>query len=158
MTEPVDYAKFDFGRDINFAVSEAIHAAPANADRAAEVLLLSAKLLRSGKPLPAELVDYLAGAFEASMEKPENVRVNALAMELNLKVPNRSPNPFDWLAAHKLIQANIGKSNAELKVLIMKASGCGETYASAVLKHAIKAQAEYDALMKIENSADQIPQ
>jgi hypothetical protein len=39
----------------------------------------------------------------------------------------------------------------------MKASGCGETHASAVIKHAIKAQAEYDALMKIENPEDQLP-
>lgn len=158
MTEPINYGKFDFGRDINFAVSDAISAAPADPEKAAKLLLLSAEWLRSGKPLPAQLVDYLAGAFEAAMAKPPDTRIDALALELNLKALNRRPNPFGWLDALNVVQANNGKSNAELKKLIMKASGCGETYASNVLKLALAAQAEYDELIRIENSNDSLPQ
>ena len=158
MTEPVDSREFEFSRDINFAVSEAIYAAPANPDKAAEVLMLTARLLRSGEPIPAQLAQYLADAFEASMVKPLEIRAKSLTLELNLTALNRRPNPFDWFAAFKLVALNEGKTEAELKALIMKQAGCGATYAADVLKLALNARANYDALKRSEMPDDPIPQ
>jgi hypothetical protein len=83
---------------LNFSceVHELQSRAPSDPDAAAELLLLAAKYLRNRTPLTDDLADYLAGAIEASMRKPEPHRLNALGTELFLTTPNRRP-AADWL-------------------------------------------------------------
>lgn len=57
----------------------------ANPDSAAQALLLAAEYIRSRDPLPDDLAEYLAGAIEAAMHKPKEMRCGALLLELNLK-------------------------------------------------------------------------
>lgn len=65
-------------------------------DGAAEALLIAAEYLRSGKQMPPALVEWLAGAFEASMAKPPAKRGAALLHDLGLRAENRR-KAADWL-------------------------------------------------------------
>lgn len=57
-------------------------------ESAAKVLLLASKYLRSGKSMPKMLAEHLAGAFEASMNKPNDQRLGSLGREFNLTTGN----------------------------------------------------------------------
>lgn len=154
MTEAIDYTKFDFARDVNFKVSEAIRSAPSDPEKAAEVLLLAAEYMRSGQPMPKELVDYVAGAFHAAMLKPVQYRVRALALELNLEASGRRPSEFDWMHALTIIENNPTLSRPELITLIMKQGECGRTHARGLLKKALEARDQNDKLTQQEKMAD----
>jgi hypothetical protein len=57
-------------------------------ESAAKVLLIAARYLKSGELMPKPLAEHLAGAFEASMNKPVDQRLSALGLELNMTVGN----------------------------------------------------------------------
>ena len=105
---------------VNFPISDAILAASADPEQAAKVLLLAARLMRDRQPLPYQLADYLANAFEKSIDQPIELRVQNLAFELNLKSRNKRPSKFGWLAAHQIMVASEGKSRSEIIKLIQK--------------------------------------
>lgn len=155
MTVTIDYSTFDFGRDVNFRVSEAIRLAPTDPDKAAEVLVIAAEFLRSGRPMPLELVDYVAGAFHAAMLKPEQHRARALLLELNLAVDGRRPRGFDWMDALKIIESNPTRSIPELIKLIMSQANCGRTHARVLLIKALDARDRNEELMRHENPIDE---
>ncbi len=75
---------------------ELLGRAEANPDAAADVLLLAANYMRAGKPLPDDIAEHLAGAFEAAMSKPQKNRGPALLRELHLTAGNRRPADVDW--------------------------------------------------------------
>lgn len=77
---------------------ELLNRVEANPDAAAEVLLLAAEYMRAGKPLPDDIAEHLAGAFEAAMCKPQKMRGKALLRELHLTAGNRRPADVDRYA------------------------------------------------------------
>jgi hypothetical protein len=83
-------AKFDIEAAILWERAEA------NADAAADFLLRAAEHLRNSKDVPTDIVEALAGAFEAAMVKPQPDRGKALLRELRLTAGNRRPVDVDW--------------------------------------------------------------
>lgn len=73
----------------DFEAMDAIDRAESDREQAANVLLIAAAYMRRGEALPSHLAEYLAGAIEASMGKPQGKRGDALLLELNLKNQNR---------------------------------------------------------------------
>lgn len=131
---------------VNFPISDAIHAAPADPEQAAKVLLLAARLMRDRRPMPYELADYLANAFEKSIDKPIELRVQNLAFELNLKSRNKRPSKFGWLAAHKIMVANEGKTRGEIIKLIQKLGKVSRAHANRMYDMAKRAEREHQLL------------
>lgn len=132
----------ELGLFVNFPVSDAIHAAPADPEQAAKVLLLAAKLMRDRQSLPYQLADYLADAFEASMVKPVDLRVPNLAFELNLHSRNKRPSKFGWLATHRILVANEGKHRREIINLIKMSGKVSRSHAERMLRRAERAERE----------------
>lgn len=92
---------------------ELLNRAEANPDAAAEVLLLAAEYIRAGKPLPDDIAEHLAGAFEAAMCKPQKMRGRALLRELHLTAGNRRPADVDWYALGQRFQELLAKGESE---------------------------------------------
>jgi len=72
-------------------VVDALAWAAAEADAAAQALLLAAEYLRSGEPMPQDLVEHLAGAIESSMHEPSGVREIQFLQSLKLTAKNARP-------------------------------------------------------------------
>ncbi len=144
----------DLARYVNFPVNEAIRRAPADADQAAEVLLLAAKLMRDRQALPHQLADYLADAFEAAMAKPQETRVSELSFELNLQSRQKRPSTFDWMDAYKIMQSNPSATNAELIKKVQRAAGCGDSLARRLLNSARAAETASQQILAEESDTD----
>lgn len=82
--------------NIDFDAMDLLDRAEANPKAAAEVLLLAARYMREGKVLPENIAEHLAGAFEASMHKPQAQRGRALLLELHLSASNHRPADVCW--------------------------------------------------------------
>lgn len=82
--------------NLDARVTELLDRTEANADAAAQVLLLAAEYMRAGKPLPDDLAEHIAGAFEAAMHKPSKMRGDALLLELHIKIPHTRPADVSW--------------------------------------------------------------
>lgn len=86
---------------------------------AADALLLAAQYLRDGKTMPAAMVDYLAGAIEASMGKSQEYRNASLLAELGLTNNNRRKKG-DWLdigkAFEELINSGLSQNSAKAQI------------------------------------------
>ena len=136
----------DLGLYVNFPISDVIGLAPADAEKAAEVLLLAAKLLRDRQPLPYELADYLADAFEASMNKTPELRVKHLAFELNLHAKNKRPSKIQWIDAYRIMVANGDLSRSKQINLISKKYHVSESHARRQLTIAEKAVIESERI------------
>ena len=82
--------------DYHLDSSMALHYADSDPDEAARALLIAAEFIRAGKPLPCDLANFLAGAIEASMGKPQAYRNKAFLLELKLTSAGRRPvkTPF----------------------------------------------------------------
>lgn len=78
----------------DFEASEAINRAESDPEQAAKALLIAARYMREGKPLPDYLAEHLASAIEAAMLKPTESRGVELARELNLTAQNRRPAAY----------------------------------------------------------------
>lgn len=108
-------AKLDFCVLTQEALTKAEH----DPQGAADALLLAAEYIRSGKPLPFPLGDYLVGAIEASMRKPPEHRNAALLAELRLTNGNRRP-AADWLAVgaamSELIDSGLSLNQAKAQL------------------------------------------
>lgn len=92
---------------------ELLNRVEANPDAAAEVLLLAAEYMRAGKPLPDDIAEHLAGAFEAAMCKPQKMRGKALLRELHLTAGNRRPADVDWYALGQRFDDLVAAGNSE---------------------------------------------
>ena len=133
-------APTDLALLVNFAVSDAIRLAPASTEYAVKVLMLAADLMRKRQPLPYELADYLAGAFEAAMAKKQDTeKVKSLALELNLSALNARPSAHDWVAMYQMMLANPGIDDAALVKLFISETGCSDSHARRKLGQAKKA-------------------
>lgn len=110
--------KFSFDAD----AQQHIQRAHVKGDDAAEALLMVAKYLRSGEPVPSNLAEYLAGAIEAAMVKDSNKRASELLIELGLKAKNRREIE-DWIkigsTVEELLDSGKAKFNAFLDVAEM---------------------------------------
>lgn len=116
-----------------------INQAEADPEMAAECLLRAAKYLRSRSPMPSDLANYLADAFEAAMLKPVEMRGRALALELHLTALNRRPVNVDpdWLGEY------LDMSETKAKKLIATEFGISQSTALRLLKM-VKAFREQD--------------
>lgn len=136
-------AKLDFCVLTHEALSKAEH----DPQGAADALLLAAEYIRSGKPLPFPLGDYLAGAIEASMRKPPEHRNAALLAELRLTNGNRRA-AADWCEVGRAFEALIdsGLSQNQAKAQIAADMGIGETTAVRMYKQWIDAKEKDDQI------------
>jgi hypothetical protein len=65
--------------------SDVLARAPCDPEAAAQVLMIAARYLRAGEPLPDDLAKFLADAFESAGLKPdEHSRAKTLARDLHL--------------------------------------------------------------------------
>lgn len=85
-------AELDFDPEAYELVSR-IESDPA---KAIEALAVVAQLLRDRKPIPPQLADWLADAFEVTAAKDQKERAHALAHELGLIARNRRPSA-NWI-------------------------------------------------------------
>ena len=76
---------------IDLEVSDTLAKADADPDAAALALKQAAIYLRAREALPDALIEHLAGAIEAAMDKPVEHRCRALLLELKLTAENRRP-------------------------------------------------------------------
>ncbi len=103
---------------MEFSFSVAAHDAIAKAeydpDGAAEALKLAAEYLRAGEPLPGNLAQWLAEAFEAVAAAPQKQRAAVLARGLSLMAGNRRP-AADWFGVASSFQdaLDAGRTQAE---------------------------------------------
>lgn len=153
MSAGADPEPEDLSLYVNFPVSEAIRLAPADAEQAAVVLRLAAALMRRRQSLPHELADYLAGAFESSMAKPQESRVQELAHELHLKARNRRPAKAGWIDAYSVMQENPGMRQSDLARAIVGRFGVSMSTAKRLLEEARNAELE-SRRADAENSCD----
>lgn len=144
----------DLGLYVNFPVSNAIARAASDPEAAARVLLLAEDILRARKPIPYPLADYLADAFGAAMRKPEEKRVEALALELNLRAKNKRPGRFGWSDAYRVKQANFELPRPKLVALLMKEGDCSESHARRLLEVVEKAIKENDRILREEDESE----
>lgn len=91
-------------------VVEALALAKSDPNAAAQALLLAAEYLRSGEPMPPDLVDHLAGGIEASMGKKEGEREKALLLELNLTALNARPKG-GYYEVGQVVEASLRAGN-----------------------------------------------
>ena len=105
-------AKINF--DLEF--SEHMSRADRDPDAAAAALLTIAQRLRQGQLLKPDVVEYLAGAIEASMVKPQKNRGAALLREFKLTTGNRPPVNVDCLEVGRQFDASVisGKSQNQV--------------------------------------------
>lgn len=92
-------------------VVDALANAASDPEAAAHALLLAAEYLRAGAPMPAALIEHLAGAIEASMAKPKGAREKALLQELKLTAPNARPKG-DYYLVGQLVEASLRRGDA----------------------------------------------
>lgn len=106
--------------NLDARATELLARTEANPETAAQVLLLAAEYMRAGKPLPDDLAEHIAGAFEAAMHKPLDKRGKALLLELHITAPNCRPADVDWYDLGQSFQAliNAGKNKSEAALQI----------------------------------------
>lgn len=109
---------------INFdlRVFESLNRAKANPDAAAQVIVLAAEYIRAGKPLPKELAEHIAGAFENAMSAPREKRGQVLLRKLHLKPGNRRPKDLDWYEigqhVHNLVEKGLSQFDAAAQTCV----------------------------------------
>lgn len=96
----------------------AIARAELSSKNAEEALLLAAEFIRSGEPLPLEMVEYLAGAIESAIKEPwkhdpnytpEKGKGRALAVAFKLEANSRRPVTIQ----HRVIREKMKMKMAE---------------------------------------------
>ncbi|SDU39205.1 hypothetical protein [Geopseudomonas guangdongensis] len=131
----------------DLAAQDAISRAESDPEQAAEALRLVAACLRRGEALPANLAEYLAGAIEASMGKPQARRAAALCNELHLTAQNRRPAAY-WpeVGAYMtdLIEAGASQNAAAVNFRI------GEPTAVRYLRQYREAMRAAEAVERLE--------
>lgn len=135
---------------VNFPLSRAIRLAPADSEWAAIVLRLAAEQLRQRKPLPIELADYLADAFETSMSKAPGARAQQLALELHLKALNKRPSAVGWIDVYPIMEANSDIPHAQLVRVVQTRLKVAKSLATRLVKQARSAKLEHERAM-LEN-------
>lgn len=135
----------------DLAAQDAISRAESDPEQAAEALRLVAACLRRGEALPANLAEYLAGAIEASMSKPQARRAAALCNELHLTAQNRRPAAY-WLEVGAymtdLIEAGASQNAAATAAAVD--FGIGEPTAVRYLRQYREAMRAAEAVERLE--------
>jgi hypothetical protein len=155
--------QLEFDRLFDLRSSKAIQQASADPEEAARVLLIAAEYLREHKPLPYQLADYLADAFESAMAKAPEKRLAELGFELNLKSKNKRPHRLNLASAYAIVQQNFhlvdqsrGYSNVKtpaLLALLKGQGGCSVSHARSILDQIDKAlQVEAAMLSNTSNT------
>lgn len=109
---------------INFdlRVFESLDRAKTNPDAAAQAIVLAAEYIRAGKPLPKELAEHIAGAFENAMSAPREKRGHVLLQKLHLKHGNRPPKDLDWYEIGQdvdmLVQKGLSQFDAATEICV----------------------------------------
>lgn len=94
-------------------------------------LLLVAKTIRDGKPLPMGLDDWLASAIESAINTPGNSDVgHALLVGLGLRSNNRRKT-VDWLNVGQLVQRLIDEGMKKTPAIKQAAKTLGIGYGTA---------------------------
>jgi hypothetical protein len=134
--------------DFDMQFSSARYRADRDPDAAAEALLIFAARLREGRELTPDLVDYVAGAIEASMGKPQKKRGPALLRELNLTAGNRRPTNVDHIAAGRDFDALVesGRSQNSAAAQIAADFGISETTATKFWKEHLRVEEENEKM------------
>lgn len=87
-------------------------------EEAAKALLIAAKYIRAGKPLPMDLDSWLAGAFEEAVRHPANIG-HMLLVRLGLKATNRRKSA-DWLDIgplfEEMLEAGMSQNRAATEI------------------------------------------
>jgi hypothetical protein len=82
-------------RPFDLLAFDVMQRAPMDTDKAKEALLRAAGYIREGRPLPMELAEWIAGAFEVAVNNPGRLSPgnadtgHALLVALHLKANNR---------------------------------------------------------------------
>ncbi len=100
--------------------TDALAKAESDPEAAKDALLIAADYIKRGVPLPGILAHHIAGAIEAAMAKPKELRAKALTDELRLSAVNRRPKA-DWALVgadveHHINEHQRGKDRALLDV------------------------------------------
>lgn len=113
---------------------EALRRAKADPDAAAKALEIAAEYLRAREPLPHDLADWLADAFESAAAKPPENRADMLAMELLLRSLNRRPARADWIDVGQFVDDHPAESERQRLLAACTAFNISETTARRLLK------------------------
>jgi hypothetical protein len=137
-------AKLDF--DAQFF--DAWIRADSDPDAAASALLIVAARLRERVELTSAIVDFLAGAIEASMHRPQKSRGKALLRELKLASANRRTVKADWVEVGKAFAMLKGPGASQNSVASQVAAdfNISESTATQMWKHYLKANNENDRI------------
>lgn len=157
--------ELEFGRLFDLRTNKAIEQASADPEAAARVLLIAAEYLRQHKPLPYQLADYLADAFEAAMAKAPEKRLADLGFELNLKSRNKRPHKLTISSAYAIVQQNYhlvdqsgdypNVKTPPLLALLQKKGACSVSHARSLLDRIDKALRDEAAM--ISNTSTTTP-
>lgn len=114
-----------------------------SAEEAAKALLIAAKYIRAGKPLPMDLDSWLAGAFEEAVRHPANIG-HVLLVCLGLKANNRR-KVADWLDIGPLFEEMLeaGMSQNMAATAIAADHGISESTAVRLWKKYTAAEDSY---------------
>lgn len=93
-----------FGESVN---------ADSDPEAAAQALLVIARRLREGKQLKPDIVEFLAGAIESAMAKPQKHRGAALLRELKLTSGNRRPSRANQFEMCKEFEALVSCGHSQ---------------------------------------------
>ncbi len=94
-------------------VFEAMQRAPSDPDEAAQLLTLAAEYLRKSKPMPHDLADFIAGAFEIAAAKQPKERARCLGHELHLTAQNRRPVKAGYLEVGQAFERMMDEGNSQ---------------------------------------------
>jgi len=97
--------------------TDALANAESDPEAAKVALLIAADYVRRGAPLPGNLADHIAGAIEAAMAKPKNLRAKALTYELRLSAVNRRPKA-DWALIGSDVERHITRGASQDRALL----------------------------------------
>ncbi len=134
----------------NFPIQDAIRRASSDVTKAEEVLTLAAQLMRAREVLPYDLLDYLAGAFEAVVAQPDELKAKELTFRLNLTARNKRPSSVQWIDAYRIMQEHEGLPKAEIVKRVMKLHKVSRSHASIIYDQAQRAQVESDRVIRDE--------
>ena len=128
--------------NVDLEAAEAVNLAASDPDQAARALLIAARYIRQGKPLPHPLDGFLADAIEHSMLKPEGgARNTALLRELGLEAENRRPAKANGAAVFRAMDELINDGNTSQNraaEMVAKENGISASTAKRLYRQYLK--------------------